>query len=42
MMPESVMRARITEFELQLEYASLRAEALKTRARLRYLEGESS
>ena len=38
----TLMRARITEFELQLEYASLRAEALKTRARLRYLEGESS
>jgi len=38
----TLMRARITEFELQLEFAGLRAEALKTRARLRYLEGESS
>lgn len=38
----TLMRARITEFELQLEYASLRAETLKTRARLLYFEGESS
>jgi hypothetical protein len=34
------MRAHITEYELQLEYAELRAEQLKTQARLRYLEGE--
>lgn len=38
----TLMRARITEYELQLEYATLRAEVLKTRARLRYFEGEPS
>jgi outer membrane protein TolC len=38
----TLMRARITEYELQLDYADLRAEALKTRARLDYLEGKSS
>jgi outer membrane protein TolC len=38
----TLMRARITEFELQLEYATLRAELLKTRARLLYLEGGAS
>jgi outer membrane protein TolC len=37
----TLMRARITEYELQLEHATLRAEALKTLARLRYLEGDS-
>ena len=36
----TLMRAHITEYELQLEYAELRAEQLKTQARLRYLEGE--
>lgn len=36
----TLMRARITEFELQLEYAGLQAEKLKTQARLHYLEGE--
>jgi outer membrane protein TolC len=36
----TLMRARITEYELQLEHATLRAEALKTLARLRYLEGD--
>jgi len=34
------MRARITEFELQLEYAELQAEQLKTVSRLHYLGGE--
>jgi outer membrane protein TolC len=38
----TLMRARITEYELQLEYATLLAEVLKTRARLRYFEGETS
>jgi outer membrane protein TolC len=38
----TLMRARITEYELQLEYATLLAEVLKTRARLQYFEGESS
>lgn len=37
----TLMRARITEYELLLEYATLRAELLKTRARLAYFEGES-
>jgi outer membrane protein TolC len=36
----TLMRARITEFELQLDYADLQAELLKTRARLLYLAGE--
>ena len=36
----TVVRARITQFELQLDYADLLAELLKTRARLKYLEGE--
>lgn len=35
----ALMRARITEYELKLERAELEAEALKSRARLRYLEG---
>jgi hypothetical protein len=34
------MRARITEFELQLEHVELQAELLKTQVRLLYLEGE--
>nr|NIP19381.1 TolC family protein [Xanthomonadales bacterium]NIX14167.1 TolC family protein [Xanthomonadales bacterium] len=38
----TLMRARITEYELQLDYASLQAESLKTRARLLYLQGASS
>jgi len=38
----TLMRARITEYDLQLEYAALRAEALKTQARLLYFAGESS
>jgi outer membrane protein TolC len=37
----TLMRARITEYELLLEYATLRAELLKTKARLAYFEGES-
>jgi len=36
----TLLRTRITEFDLQLEHARLQAEMLKTRARLRYLEGE--
>lgn len=35
----TLLRTRITEFDLQLEHARLQAEILKTRARLRYLEG---
>ncbi len=38
----TLMRARITEFDLQLEYARLQAETLKTQARLLYLEGDQS
>ncbi len=36
----TLMRARITEFDLQLEYARLKAEAFKSQARLLYLEGK--
>jgi len=36
----TLLRARITEFDLQLEYARLQAEVRKTQARLLYLEGE--
>lgn len=36
----TLMRARITEYDLQLEYAGLLAEMLTTRARLEYLQGE--
>lgn len=35
----TVLRTRITEFDLQLEYARIQAEVLKTQARLQYLEG---
>jgi outer membrane protein TolC len=38
----TLMRARINEFDLQLEFVRLQAEALKTRARLLYLEGGRS
>ena len=38
----TLLRTRITEFDLQLEHARLQAEILKTQARLRYLEGEST
>lgn len=34
-----LLGSRITEFKLQLEHATLRAELLKTLARLRYFEG---
>jgi hypothetical protein len=37
----TLMRVRITEYELHLEYATVRAELLKTKARLRYFEGET-
>jgi len=37
----TLMRARITEYELQLEYAGLLAELLKTQARLHYFEGDT-
>ena len=36
----TLMRAQITEFELRLDHARLQAEAMKTNARLLYLEGE--
>jgi outer membrane protein TolC len=36
----TLMRARITEFEMELEYASLQAEVRKTQSRMLYLEGE--
>jgi outer membrane protein TolC len=35
----TLMRARITEFDLQLDYVRLKAEAYKSQARLLYLEG---
>jgi outer membrane protein TolC len=38
----ALMRARITEFELQLEYARLESESLKTRSRLQYLAGDGA
>jgi outer membrane protein TolC len=38
----SLMRARIGEYEIRLDYASLRAEEIITRSRLLYLQGESS
>jgi outer membrane protein TolC len=38
----ALMRARITEFELQLEYARLESETLKTRSRLQYLAGDGA
>ena len=36
----TLLRTRITEFDLQLEHARLEAEVLKTQARLLYLVGE--
>lgn len=36
----TLLRTRITEFDLQLEHARLLAEVRKTQARLLYLEGE--
>ncbi len=38
----TLMRARIGEYELKLSYATLRANETITRARLLYLQGESS
>ncbi len=38
----ALMRARITEYELQLEHARLQSELLKTQARLLYLQGDLS
>ena len=38
----TLMRAQITEFELQLDYVHLQADMHTTRARLLYLQGESS
>ena len=38
----TLMRARISEYELRLDYASLQSDELKTRARLLYLQGEPS
>jgi outer membrane protein TolC len=35
----TLMRARITEYELQREYVGLQAELLKTKSRLLYFEG---
>jgi outer membrane protein TolC len=36
----TLLRTGITEYDLQLEHARLKAEVLKTQARLLYLEGE--
>jgi len=36
----TLMRARITEYELEFEYAQLQADLRKTQARLAYLAGE--
>jgi len=38
----TLMRARISEYELKLDHASLQSDELKTRARLLYLQGEHS
>jgi len=38
----TLMRARISEYELRLDHASLESDELKTRARLLYLQGEPS
>jgi len=38
----TLMRARISEYELRLDHASLQSDELKTRARLLYLQGEPS
>jgi outer membrane protein TolC len=38
----TLMRARIGEYEIKLDYASLRADEIITRARLLYLQGEAS
>jgi outer membrane protein TolC len=36
----TLLKARITEFDLQLEHAALQADVLQSQARLLYLEGE--
>lgn len=36
----TLMRARITEYDLQLDYVRLQADLLKTQAQLLYLQGE--
>ncbi len=38
----SLLRAQLTEIDLQLEYVRIQAEALKSQARLLYLQGESA
>jgi len=38
----TLMRARITEFDLQLDHARLQADMRKTQARLLYLQGDES
>ena len=38
----TLMRARIGEYELKLSHVSLRADEIITRARLLYLQGETS
>ena len=38
----SLMRAQITEYELQLDHARARVDQLMTRARLLYLSGDRS
>ena len=38
----TLMRARISEYELRLDHVSLQSDELKTRARLLYLQGEPS
>ena len=38
----TLMRARISEYELKLGHAALRADEIITRARLLYLQGEIS
>ena len=38
----TLMRARINEYELKLSHAALRADEVITRARLLYLQGETS
>jgi len=36
----TLLRARITEFELRLDFVQLQAESLRLQARLAYLQGE--
>lgn len=38
----TLLRARITEYELRLDYARVQADLLRTQARLLYLQGETS